>query len=56
MAQLKDRAAKVKGKIAVLLPETTTSVRYASFDQPYLRKAFKAAGLTADQCPAQRFD
>ena len=49
MAQLKDRAAKVKGKIAVLLPETTTSARYTSFDQPYLRKAFEAAGLTADQ-------
>jgi len=46
MAQLKDRAAKVKGKIAVLLPETTTSARYTSFDQPYLRKAFEAAGLT----------
>jgi D-xylose transport system substrate-binding protein len=49
MAQLKDHAAKVKGKIAVLLPETTTSARYTSFDQPYLRKAFEAAGLTADQ-------
>ncbi len=49
MAQLRDRAAKVKGKIAVLLPETTTSARYTSFDQPYLRKAFEAAGLTADQ-------
>jgi D-xylose transport system substrate-binding protein len=25
------------------------SARYASFDQPYLKKAFEAAGLTADQ-------
>ncbi|MBO0752017.1 MAG: substrate-binding domain-containing protein [Bradyrhizobiaceae bacterium] len=49
MAQLKDLAAKVKGKIAVLLPETTTSARYTSFDEPYLRKAFEAAGLTASQ-------
>ncbi len=49
MARLKDLAAKVKGKIAVLLPETTTSARYTSFDQPYLRRAFEAAGLTADQ-------
>jgi D-xylose transport system substrate-binding protein len=49
MAQLKNLAVKVKGKIAVLLPETTTSARYTSFDQPYLRKAFEAAGLTADQ-------
>jgi D-xylose transport system substrate-binding protein len=33
----------------VLLPETTTSARYTAFDQPYLRKAFELAGLTADQ-------
>jgi D-xylose transport system substrate-binding protein len=49
MAQVKDQAAKVKGKIAVLLPETTTSARYTSFDEPYLRKAFQAAGLAAGQ-------
>ena len=49
MAQLKDLAGKVKGKIAVLLPETTTSARYTSFDEPYLKKAFAAAGLKADQ-------
>jgi D-xylose transport system substrate-binding protein len=49
MEPLRDRAAKIKGKIAVLLPETTTSARYTSFDQPYLRKAFQAAGLAADQ-------
>ncbi len=49
MSKLKDVAAKVRGKIAVLLPETTTSARYTSFDAPYLRKAFEAAGLTADQ-------
>jgi D-xylose transport system substrate-binding protein len=49
MAALKDLAGKVKGKIAVLLPETTTSARYTSFDEPYLKKAFAAAGLKADQ-------
>lgn len=49
MAQLKGLAAKVKGKIAVLLPETTTSARYTSFDEPYLKKAFEAAGLSASQ-------
>jgi D-xylose transport system substrate-binding protein len=49
MAGLKDLAAKVKGKIAVLLPETTTSARYTSFDEPYLKKAFAAAGLKPDQ-------
>ena len=49
MAGLKDLAAKVKGKIAVLLPETTTSARYTSFDEPYLKKAFAAAGLKPDE-------
>ena len=47
MAQLKSLAAQGKGKIAVLLPDTTTSARYESFDRPYLTKAFEAAGLTS---------
>ncbi|MDA3889086.1 MAG: substrate-binding domain-containing protein [Allgaiera sp.] len=46
MAQLKDVVAKGHGKIAVLLPETTTSARYTSFDQPYLEEAFAKAGLS----------
>ena len=46
MAQLKELAAKGKGKIGVLLPDTTTSARYVSFDAPYLAQAFKAAGLS----------
>jgi D-xylose transport system substrate-binding protein len=49
MAQLKSLAAKGSGKIGVLLPETTTSARYTSFDAPYLKQAFKAAGLSSDQ-------
>ena len=47
MAQLKALAAQGKGKIAVLLPDTTSSARYESFDRPYLTKAFEAAGLTS---------
>lgn len=47
MAQLKSLAAQGKGKIAVLLPDTTTSARYESFDRPYLTQAFEAAGLTS---------
>src|SRR4051794_7410930 len=47
MAQLKSLAAQGKGKIAVLLPDTSPSARYESFDRPYLTKAFQAAGLTA---------
>lgn len=46
MKQLADLAKAGKGKIAVLLPETTTSARYTSFDAPYLTQAFKAVGLT----------
>jgi D-xylose transport system substrate-binding protein len=47
MAQLKSIAAKGKGLIGVLLPDTTTSARYESFDRPYQMRAFQAAGLSA---------
>ena len=46
MAQLKSLAAKGKGLVGVLLPDTTTSARYVSFDAPYLTRAFQAAGFT----------
>jgi D-xylose transport system substrate-binding protein len=49
MASLKDLAAKGKGKIGILLPETTTSARYTSFDAPYLKEAFAKAGISSDQ-------
>jgi D-xylose transport system substrate-binding protein len=49
MAKLKSLVAQGKGKIGVLLPETTTSARYTSFDEPYLKKAFESAGLGKDQ-------
>ncbi len=49
MAGLKDLVAKGSGKIGVLLPETTTSARYTSFDEPYIKKAFEEAGLSTDQ-------
>jgi D-xylose transport system substrate-binding protein len=49
MAQLKSLVAKGKGLIGVLLPDTTTSARYETFDRPYLTKAFQAAGLTGAQ-------
>ena len=48
MEGLKDLAAKGKGKVAVLLPDTTSSARYESFDRPYLEQAFEAAGLSKD--------
>jgi D-xylose transport system substrate-binding protein len=46
MAQLKSLATKGKGLVGVLLPDTTSSARYVSFDAPYLTKAFQAAGFT----------
>ncbi len=49
MAQLKTLASQGKGLIGVLLPDTTTSARYETFDRPYLQKAFEAAGLTSSQ-------
>ncbi len=45
MSLLKDLAQQGKGKIGVLLPETTTSARYTAFDEPFLKQAFKAAGV-----------
>jgi D-xylose transport system substrate-binding protein len=47
MGQLKSLAAKGKGKIAVLLPDTQSSARYVAYDEPLLTRAFQAAGLTA---------
>jgi D-xylose transport system substrate-binding protein len=49
IAGLKSLASQGKGKIGVLLPETATSARYASFDAPYFEKAFAAAALSSDQ-------
>ncbi|MCL1869985.1 MAG: substrate-binding domain-containing protein [Promicromonosporaceae bacterium] len=49
MQQLKSLASQGKGMIGVLLPDTTTSTRYVQYDAPYLKKAFEAAGLSADQ-------
>ena len=48
LAALKADAAKGKGKIAVLLPDTQSSARWAGVDAPGFDAAFKAMGLTAD--------
>ena len=49
MSTLKSLAEQGKGKVGALLPETTTSARYTSFDAPYLKKSFEMAGLSSDQ-------
>lgn len=45
MKQLTSLGSQGKGMVGVLLPDTTTSARYVTFDAPYLKKAFEAAGL-----------
>ncbi|HWG00254.1 MAG TPA: substrate-binding domain-containing protein [Trebonia sp.] len=49
MAKLKPLAAKGKGNVAVILPDTTSSTRYVEFDAPYLKQALTAAGLSSSQ-------
>ncbi|TDD80830.1 sugar ABC transporter substrate-binding protein [Actinomadura rubrisoli] len=41
-------SGSAKGKVGVILPDTTSSTRYESFDRPYLEQAFKAAGVKYD--------
>ncbi len=45
--------AKVKGKVGVILPDTTSSTRYTLYDAPLLTKALKDAGITPDVQNAQ---
>ncbi len=45
LAALRSLGASGKGKVAAILPDTTSSTRYVEFDQPDLRKALLAAGV-----------
>ncbi|HZQ48761.1 MAG TPA: substrate-binding domain-containing protein [Candidatus Dormibacteraeota bacterium] len=47
MPKLKDLVNAGHGKVGVLLPDTTTSGRYVSFDLPYLTKALQQAGYSS---------
>ena len=49
MKAIKPLAAKGKGSVAVILPDTTSSTRYTEFDAPMLKKAFTDAGLKSSQ-------
>src|ERR1700753_100537 len=42
---LKSLGKSGKGKVAAILPDTTSSTRYVEFDQPMLKKALLAAGV-----------
>jgi len=46
MAALTSLTAAGKGKVGVILPDTTSSARYVEFDAPYLAEAFEKAGLS----------
>jgi D-xylose transport system substrate-binding protein len=37
------------GLVGVILPDTTSSVRYVNFDAPYLTKAFQMAGYSSSE-------
>jgi len=45
MKYLTSIAKKGKGKIAEILPDTTSSARYVDFDAPMMKKSMAAAGL-----------
>jgi D-xylose transport system substrate-binding protein len=49
MPKLKDLVTAGKGMVGVILPDTTSSVRYVAYDQPYLKQAFDQAGYTSSQ-------
>jgi D-xylose transport system substrate-binding protein len=49
MSQLKSLHNAGSGKVGVILPDTTSSTRYTAFDDPYLRKAFQAAGYSSSE-------
>ncbi|MCW2758799.1 MAG: monosaccharide transporter substrate-binding protein family [Nocardioidaceae bacterium] len=46
-------SGKATGKVGVILPDTTSSTRYTTYDQPLLQKALTAAGVTPDIQNAQ---
>ncbi|HYB87242.1 MAG TPA: substrate-binding domain-containing protein [Streptosporangiaceae bacterium] len=53
MTALKPLAAKGKGNVAVILPDTVSSARYTEFDAPYLTEALQSAGLSPSQFTVQ---
>ena len=53
MTALKPLAAKGKGNVAAILPDTVTSARYTEFDAPYLNQALSLAGLSPTQFSVQ---
>lgn len=53
MTSLRPLVTRGSGSIAVVLPDTQTSARYAEFDAPMLTKAMQAAGLSGSDIIVQ---
>jgi D-xylose transport system substrate-binding protein len=53
MATLMPLIAQGKGKMAAILPDTTSSTRYVEFDAPMLKQAAATAGLPASDMIVQ---
>ncbi len=53
MAGLASLASAGHGKIAAILPDTTSSTRYVEFDAPYLKQAAAKAGLPSSDIIVQ---
>jgi D-xylose transport system substrate-binding protein len=53
MKELKAIAAKGKGNVAAILPDTVSSTRYVEFDAPYLKESMEDAGLKPSQIVIQ---
>jgi D-xylose transport system substrate-binding protein len=53
MKQLKSIAASGSGEIAAILPDTTSSERWAEFDAPDLKAAMAAAGIPSSDISVQ---
>jgi D-xylose transport system substrate-binding protein len=53
MATLQPLIAQGKGKMAAILPDTTSATRYVEFDAPMLKQAATAAGLPASDMIGQ---
>jgi D-xylose transport system substrate-binding protein len=53
MSTIKPLAAQGKGKVAAILPDTTSSTRYVEFDEPYLKKSMQLAGLPSSDIIVQ---
>jgi D-xylose transport system substrate-binding protein len=49
MSKFRALAASGHGLVGVILPDTTSSTRYVSFDAPYLTRALTAAGYSSSQ-------